>query len=224
MSKPSGPTVQNQSAASSPYLARISAGLLRRAPGGFNVFRTCSTANSEAARRRGSEPRPAPRHDRRSCATSHDARQPRSDTVCRMLADCFFDPGTAMCLTRATNVDRKMLLTALCQPTRRPNVRHGKASAGMGALCRRGQNPAEGEAIISSTAYRPEARPRTNRGAFGQHGSRHRRPAAVRSKISAFEHGPESTLFCPSFGVALRQSVTHCRHSPERGLMHQATL
>ncbi|ASY74268.1 hypothetical protein SF83666_a46820 (plasmid) [Sinorhizobium fredii CCBAU 83666] len=32
-----------------------------------------------------------------------------------MLADCFFDPGTAACLKQAT--DAKGPLTALCQPT-----------------------------------------------------------------------------------------------------------
>lgn len=39
-----------------------------------------------------------------------------------VLADCFFDPGTAACLKQATNVDGKMPLTALCQPTRCPNA------------------------------------------------------------------------------------------------------
>lgn len=39
-----------------------------------------------------------------------------------VLADCFFDPGTALCLKQATNVDNKMPLTALCQPTRCPNA------------------------------------------------------------------------------------------------------
>ena len=39
-----------------------------------------------------------------------------------VLADCFFDPGTALCLKQATGVDRKMPLTALCQPTRCPNA------------------------------------------------------------------------------------------------------
>lgn len=50
-----------------------------------------------------------------------------------VLADCFFDPGTAMCLKQATGVDNKMPLTALCQPTRCPNacitVRHRPAWA-----------------------------------------------------------------------------------------------
>jgi len=39
-----------------------------------------------------------------------------------VLADCFFDPGTALCLKQATGVDSKMPLTALCQPTRCPNA------------------------------------------------------------------------------------------------------
>lgn len=39
-----------------------------------------------------------------------------------VLADCFFDPGTALCLKQATGVDNKMPLTALCQPTRCPNA------------------------------------------------------------------------------------------------------
>ncbi|AZO59404.1 MAG: integrase [Mesorhizobium sp.] len=39
-----------------------------------------------------------------------------------VLADCFFDPGTAACLKQATNIDGKMPLTALCQPTRCPNA------------------------------------------------------------------------------------------------------
>jgi hypothetical protein len=39
-----------------------------------------------------------------------------------VLADCFFDPGTAMCLKQATNVDNKMPMTALCQPIRCPNA------------------------------------------------------------------------------------------------------
>lgn len=39
-----------------------------------------------------------------------------------MLADCFFDPGTALCLKQASNVDNNTPLTALCQPTRCPNA------------------------------------------------------------------------------------------------------
>ncbi|HAO41474.1 MAG: integrase [Afipia sp.] len=40
-----------------------------------------------------------------------------------VLADCFFDPGTALCLKQATNADNnKMPLTVLCQPTRCPNA------------------------------------------------------------------------------------------------------
>lgn len=39
-----------------------------------------------------------------------------------VLADCFFDPGTALCLKQATSADNKTPLTALCQPTRCPNA------------------------------------------------------------------------------------------------------
>lgn len=50
-----------------------------------------------------------------------------------VLADCFFDPGTSMCLKQAANVDSKLPLTALCQPTRCPNAcitaRHRQAWA-----------------------------------------------------------------------------------------------
>ena len=37
-----------------------------------------------------------------------------------VLADCFFDPGTAVCLKQATGA--KGPLTALCQPTLCPNA------------------------------------------------------------------------------------------------------
>ncbi|WP_414886676.1 MULTISPECIES: integrase [unclassified Sphingomonas] len=39
-----------------------------------------------------------------------------------VLADCFFDPATALCLKRVTDTDAKQPLTALCQPTRCPNA------------------------------------------------------------------------------------------------------
>jgi integrase len=38
------------------------------------------------------------------------------------LADCFFDPSTALCLKRATAPDRTTPLIALCAPTRCPNA------------------------------------------------------------------------------------------------------
>jgi hypothetical protein len=38
------------------------------------------------------------------------------------LADCFFDPSTALCLKRATALDRTTPLIALCAPTRCPNA------------------------------------------------------------------------------------------------------
>ncbi len=39
-----------------------------------------------------------------------------------VLADCFFDPGAAMCLKQMSGVDSKMPLAALCHPTRCPNA------------------------------------------------------------------------------------------------------
>src|SRR5208337_32403 len=39
-----------------------------------------------------------------------------------VLADCFFDPGAAMCLKQMSGVERKMPLPTLCQPTRCPNA------------------------------------------------------------------------------------------------------
>jgi hypothetical protein len=39
-----------------------------------------------------------------------------------LLADCFFDPATALCLKRVTTPDPKQPLTALCEPTRCPNA------------------------------------------------------------------------------------------------------
>lgn len=38
------------------------------------------------------------------------------------LADCFFDPATALCLKRVTTPDPAQPLTALCEPTRCPNA------------------------------------------------------------------------------------------------------
>jgi len=59
-----------------------------------------------------------------------------------VLADCFFDPATAVCLKHATNTDAKEPPPALCQPTRCPNAcitaRHrpawAKAAADAAAL------------------------------------------------------------------------------------------
>jgi hypothetical protein len=39
-----------------------------------------------------------------------------------LLADCFFDPSTALCLKQATESERSTPLVALCQPTRCPNA------------------------------------------------------------------------------------------------------
>jgi integrase len=38
------------------------------------------------------------------------------------LADCFFDPATALCLKRVTTPDPRQPLAALCEPTRCPNA------------------------------------------------------------------------------------------------------
>src|SRR3546814_4548036 len=38
------------------------------------------------------------------------------------LADCFFDPATALCLKRVTTTDPGQPLTALCEPTRCSNA------------------------------------------------------------------------------------------------------
>lgn len=47
------------------------------------------------------------------------------------LADCFVDPATALCLKGVTSPDPMKPLTALCEPSRCPNVcigeRHGPA-------------------------------------------------------------------------------------------------
>lgn len=39
-----------------------------------------------------------------------------------VLADCFFDPATALCLKRSTQADNARPLTVLCEPTRCPNA------------------------------------------------------------------------------------------------------
>jgi hypothetical protein len=39
-----------------------------------------------------------------------------------VLADCFFDPATALCLKQAGTPERAEPLGALCQPTRCPNA------------------------------------------------------------------------------------------------------
>jgi hypothetical protein len=39
-----------------------------------------------------------------------------------VLADCFFDPATAVCLRHATEPDRAAPVIALCEPTRCPNA------------------------------------------------------------------------------------------------------
>jgi hypothetical protein len=39
-----------------------------------------------------------------------------------VLADCFFDPATALCLKRVTTLEPTQPLTTLCEPTRCPNA------------------------------------------------------------------------------------------------------
>ena len=57
-----------------------------------------------------------------------------------VLADCFFDPGAAVCLKQMSDVDSKMPLPTLCQPTRCPNAcitaRHRPAWARSANECR----------------------------------------------------------------------------------------
>ena len=82
-----------------------------------------------------------------------------------VLADCFFDPGTAMCLKQATSVDNKAPLTALCQPTRCPNAcitaRHRPAWArsadGARALLKEKRLSALQRAVVKQDLERIEA-------------------------------------------------------------------
>src|SRR3546814_11508002 len=46
----------------------------------------------------------------------------RASVLVCPLADCFFDPATALCLKRVTTPDPAQPLTALCEPTRCPNA------------------------------------------------------------------------------------------------------
>ena len=57
-----------------------------------------------------------------------------------VLADCFFDPGVAMCLKQMSDIDSRAPLPTLCQPTRCPNAcitaRHQPAWARSANECR----------------------------------------------------------------------------------------
>jgi hypothetical protein len=57
-----------------------------------------------------------------------------------VLADCFFDPGAAMCLKQMSDIDSRTPLPTLCQPTRCPNAcitaRHQPAWARSANECR----------------------------------------------------------------------------------------
>ena len=64
-----------------------------------------------------------------------------------VLADCFFDPSTALCLKRTTAPEARAPLTALCEPTRCPNLRHRASPSRLGASRRRCQGVAAREAF-----------------------------------------------------------------------------
>jgi hypothetical protein len=57
-----------------------------------------------------------------------------------VLADCFFDPGAAICLKQISDVDSRTPLPTLCQPTRCPNacitIRHRPAWARSANECK----------------------------------------------------------------------------------------
>jgi hypothetical protein len=90
------------------------AGIMPSGPAGSRIARALDTAADELG------PLPAMVADRARLRTllSSLARTLHVG----VLADCFFDPGTAMCLKQVTAPDAKGPLTALCQPTRCPNA------------------------------------------------------------------------------------------------------
>jgi hypothetical protein len=81
------------------------------------------------------------------------------------LADCFFDPSTALCLTRATAPDRTTPLIALCAPTRGPNAcitqRHRpaweRAAADAALLLREKRLPEPQRVVLQQELARVEA-------------------------------------------------------------------
>ncbi len=66
-----------------------------------------------------------------------------------VLADCFFDPGTAACLKQATGA--KGPLTALCQPTLCPNACITARHRRMGPFRGGSRKPLEGEAAVPAS-------------------------------------------------------------------------
>ena len=81
------------------------------------------------------------------------------------LADCFFDPSTALCLKRATAPDRMAPLIALCEPARCPNAcitqRHRpaweRAAADAALLLREKRLPAPQRMVLQQELARVEA-------------------------------------------------------------------
>ncbi|WP_291162413.1 hypothetical protein [Ensifer sp. SSB1] len=79
-----------------------------------------------------------------------------------VFADCFFDPGTAICLKQATKNDRKM--TPLPANPLPQCLHHRTPSASMVALCGGRQDFAEGEASVASATDHREAGSPADRG------------------------------------------------------------
>ena len=81
------------------------------------------------------------------------------------LADCFFDPATALCLKRTTASDRTSPLIALCEPTRCPNAcitqRHRptweRAAADAALLLREKRLPAPQRVVLQQELARVQA-------------------------------------------------------------------
>jgi hypothetical protein len=81
------------------------------------------------------------------------------------LADCFFDPATALCLKRTTASDRTTPLIVLCEPTRCPNAcitqRHRpaweRAAADAALLLREKRLPAPQRVVLQQELARVQA-------------------------------------------------------------------
>lgn len=96
------------------YFDNRQSGLTPSGPAGPRITRALDTAAAECG------PLPVMIADRARLRTML-ASLARTLHV-GVLADCFFDPDTAMCLNQATRIDKKAPLTALCEPTRCPNA------------------------------------------------------------------------------------------------------
>jgi hypothetical protein len=81
------------------------------------------------------------------------------------LADCFFDPSTALCLKRSTAPDRMTPLIAVCEPTRCPNAcltqRHQpaweRAAADAAVLLREKRLPEPQRLVLQQELVRVQA-------------------------------------------------------------------